>query len=217
MSVWDLEREQPLALPEATAAASSATLSPDGRKLAFGCLNGSVTVVDFPSAQVEEQFQLVSPVTCLAFSPDGRFLGIVDGSTARVRDCRTRTYATRKLCHPAAIDVLAFDPSGKRLATACQDGRCRVFAIAQDFAEPLFTVPHESKRPAVVPGAKATMPVFAGDGRYLVTRNEKDLLWWNADSGASVRSVRREYMTRMSRLPERRRYGGEEPIRSPSR
>jgi WD40 repeat protein len=201
LSVWDLEREQPLALPEATATASSAAWSPDGRKLAFGCRSGSVTVVGFPAADVEQQFQFASPVTWLSFSPDGRLLAIAAGSTARVRDCQSRSYATRELRHPAALDALAFDPKGNRLATACQDGRCRVYAMTQDCAEPLFApVPHLSEQP-IVPGGKVTPPLFVADGRQLVTRSEKDLLWWNAESGAKVRSIPREYIARMSLLP----------------
>ena len=82
LSVWDLEREQPLALPEAIATATSATWSPDGRKLAFGCLDGSVTFVDFPAGDVEQQLQFGSPVAWLSFSPDGRFLAVAAGSTA---------------------------------------------------------------------------------------------------------------------------------------
>ena len=208
LSIWDLEQEQPLPLPEAAATASSATWSPDGRELVFGCLTGSVTVASFPAGDLERQIQFDAPVTWLTFSSDGRFLAIAAGSTARVWDCRGRVFATRELRHPAAIDALVFNPKGDRLATACQDGRCRVYAMTGDSAEPSFApVPHVSKRPRIVPGSKVTPPLFVSDGRELLTRDEKDLLWWNAKTGEKVRSVPRGYMARMSLPPQGRRRG----------
>ena len=45
-----------------------------------------------------------------------------------------------------------------------------------------------------------TLPLFVADGRCLVTRNERDLLWWHADGGALIRSVPRD-MDRLSLLP----------------
>jgi WD40 repeat protein len=200
LGIWDLEREQPLALPAVTATASSAAWSPDGRKLAVGCLTGSVTVAGFPGGDGERQFQFGSPVSWLSFSSDGRFLGIAAGSTARVWDCQARTFATRELRHPAALDALAFDPTGNRLVTACRDGLARIYAMPRDSAQPRYPpVPHVSKQP-YVPGAKVTPPLFVAGGSQLLTRNEKDLLWWNADTGEKVRSVTREYMARMSLL-----------------
>ena len=119
----------------------------------------------------------------------------------RVWDCRARNFATRELRHPAVLDALTFNPQGDRLATACRDSQCRVYAISQESVEPSFAVPHVSKRPIVVPGAKVTLPLFVADGRCLVTRSERDLLWWHADGGALIRSVPREYMDRLSLLP----------------
>ncbi len=203
LSIWDLELEQSLPLPAAAATACSATFSPDGRELAFGCLTGSVTVASFPAGDVERQIQFDAPVTWLSFSSDGRFLAIAAGSTARVWDCRGRVFATPELRHPSAIDALAFNPKGDRLATACQDGQCRLYDMARNSAEPSFApVPHLSKRPSIVPGSKVTPPLFVSDGRELLTRDEKALLWWDASTGEKVRSVPREYMARMSLPPQ---------------
>jgi WD40 repeat protein len=105
-------------LPTASAVFSTA-FAPDGRLLALGSWDGSVTLWEWASQKEPRRLQLASvPVLALAFSPDGTVLAAGMPHAVVLRDLpggRPRSTL------PAACP-LAFSPDGRTLATGVGGG-----------------------------------------------------------------------------------------------
>jgi hypothetical protein len=170
--LWDLVTEQAHALSERLASAGAAAWSPDGRWLAVGGSGDGVTVLDFPGGSTAFRLEHSGPVRRLAFSADGHYLALADAGSARVWDCRTRTFATPVLAHPGPVDVLAFNARGDRLATACRDGFARVYDLEPTAAGPRFGPrPHAPWWVGII-GARPYAPMFVEDDRTLLTLHQ---------------------------------------------
>src|SRR5262249_8642210 len=143
-SVWDLQAEKPLPGTFAQLSARCAAWSPDGRFLA-AATGDSVEVRRFPGGEVQARLKHPDKILALAYSRDGRFLAAA-GLQVLVWDAaNNRRPATAELTHSQAVLALSFNESGDRLATACADGRARIFAVpgSTEKPEPLFPpVPH---------------------------------------------------------------------------
>src|SRR5262249_39842264 len=85
--LWEAATGKQLRLLRAAAGVVVAT-SPDGYVVATGRSGGRVTVVEATTGEVLRSFQeKTGPVTCLAFSPDGKRLawGAADGNVRLLR------------------------------------------------------------------------------------------------------------------------------------
>jgi WD40 repeat protein len=193
--VWDVAREQPLALPGAPAKSSAAAWSPDGRRLALGTPDGEVLILRFPEGECLQRFAHHGQIVALAFSGDGRYLALA-GDGARVWDCRTGSFATADLMHPQTVAALAFNSSGNRLATACSDGTARVFEVPNGASagKPLFDpVPHTVADETDASSPRPVAPIFINRDRELLTMaREADggVVWRDAASGVAIHTVR---------------------------
>jgi WD40 repeat protein/tRNA A-37 threonylcarbamoyl transferase component Bud32 len=106
--------------------------APDGRSVLTGGQDvpgtvGGVRLWDLtesPPAPVSVAG--AGPVTGASFSPDGRRFLTVAGQEVRVWDAAARR-AGVVLAHPHLVSVAAWHPRGGRVATACEDGRVRVW------------------------------------------------------------------------------------------
>jgi WD40 repeat protein/peroxiredoxin len=107
----------------------------------------------------------------------------------RVWDCQSHSFATPELVHPRQVPALAFSATGDRLATGCEDNTARVFALeAQSIgADLLFPpVPHR----LLTNWSKSVRPTFIDQDRGLLTAaGPGTVAWWDAATGAKIRSV----------------------------
>ncbi|MCI0465310.1 MAG: hypothetical protein L0Z62_50960, partial [Gemmataceae bacterium] len=182
--LWDLEREQELALPGGNRPLVATEFSPDGHLLVLVPPQGTAELYHFESLQAAETLEGPGNLRAVAFSPDGRHLALGGAAGARVWDCRGRTWVTPVLPHPRGVLSLAFSPSGRRLATAGNDGLGRVFAVqaGEQAGESLFPpVPHNT-------GRAGFAPVFVhGDDEVLTVDAARVVSWRDAATGKLLR------------------------------
>jgi hypothetical protein len=119
-------------------------------------------------------------IECVVFSPDGRILAVApfEGGVL-LQDLHERK-PLGILNHVHAVPSVAFDADGGRLATACLDGKVRIWHITD-----------RERGPRVLRGGLEGLDhvEFSADGRCLLTVNRKDEahLWHSDRVGEPVR------------------------------
>ena len=134
--VWDLTGRRRLGRPFGTGSGNQDNprfaLSTDGRVLAAGNGDGSVTLVDTASLRHGRPMPLVhdGPVNGMGFIPRTRRLvvGAADGFLI-VLDTRRRKVVLRLRGHHGSIYTPAFSADGRRMATADSLGVVRFWAL----------------------------------------------------------------------------------------
>jgi WD40 repeat protein/DNA-binding SARP family transcriptional activator len=144
LAIFDLRslrllRRVPLA---STSAIDQASLSPDGRTVAAGAEDGSVSFVDVSSGRRVSASGGTAGIRCLQFAPDARTLVTTseDGSVV-VWDSHTGRALTRLVGHEGLVHSCAFGPHGRTLFTSSLDGAIFEWAVG---AVRRFGVPFSS-------------------------------------------------------------------------
>jgi WD40 repeat protein len=190
--LWNFEENREVSLPGTERGVTSALWSPDGNRLALGCLSEDVEILDFATIQVAERLPQRGRVDALAFSPSGRYLAIAAGGRTRVWHLPNRCYVPGEVNHTRRIRSLAFNAKEDVLVTDCEDQKARLFPISDNGlrAESLFPpLPHwwttvEEDATAGRPVA----PLCLDDQNALLTLETPTLLaQWDARSGQRSR------------------------------
>jgi WD40 repeat protein/serine/threonine protein kinase len=186
--LWDLEREAALRFPGNPRVVSTAAWDATGECLAIGTPQGEVTICRFPSGEVLHHVPFAGRIARVLLSADGRYCAVAAGKRVRVWDCRQGAFATPEFEHPEPILTLAIHPRGELLATGCQDGSCRVFAVPTEENTPLFT-PVGHRRVVVWQGDGQIRisPLFFDEGRGLLTLSQGEAYLRNARTGDALR------------------------------
>jgi WD40 repeat protein len=136
--VWRIDEwSEPRELASDAGRTTILAISPDGSTLATAVDDGSILLrhvdpslarrANVDSDETIERLSGAGPVSCLAWSPDGRQLASASGNLLRVWDVPTG--AEREPCvgHTAAITAVAFRPDGSSIVSVAGDATLRVW------------------------------------------------------------------------------------------
>ncbi len=131
--LWDATSGQPLTDYLRHEGLPAAAFSPDGRKVATaGNLEDQARIWDAQTGQTLPGATLSqgSQVTALAFSPDGRVLGVgcKDGS-ARLWDVATAKPLGPPMVQRSTVVAVTFNPAGSALLATAADGTTRSWPV----------------------------------------------------------------------------------------
>jgi len=122
------------------------------------------------------------------FLADGQFLTAADDKLAR-RFKIAGDAPTKTLPHPNLVDAVAFDDTGKVLATGCHDGNLRVFdvekaALSKQVAAHVKAAPSNEAQPIYA-------VTWAPGGKQVLTASfDRSMKLWDAAGGTMIREFK---------------------------
>lgn len=129
-----------------------------------------------------------APAAGPAFLADGSFLTAADDKTAR-RFKIAGDAPAKTLLHPNLVDAVAFDDTGKVVATGCHDGSLRLFdvekaALSKEVKAHIKPAPANEPQPIYA-------VVWAPGGKQVLTASfDRSMKLWDAPSGNLVREFK---------------------------
>jgi WD40 repeat protein len=109
---------------------TSVTFSPDGRLLASGDQDGVVRISEVePPVTLLRQLNTSTPIALLTFHPVDQLLCVLGESPIVGLYEPHSGREHHRLIHPGPVRHLAFSADGSLLATACDDGKVRVYTM----------------------------------------------------------------------------------------
>lgn len=180
ISLWD--NEGPLSEDLTGTFSGAGDLSPNGRLLAAGTIDGDVLLFDLTDPryprQIAELGAVGRKVETVAFSPDGTLLA-AGGEDASVRIWNVATRG-KPAVYPAPTDVvldLSWHSSGNHLAVASADGHVYLLDTSDG---------REPRQESRLDGGVMHSVTFSPDGHLLATAGADGLvrLWDVSDIGA---------------------------------
>lgn len=163
LKIWERGKSEPLHSTLFPAQIGDPCFGPEGDFLALGLSDGEVVVVSIGRWERRQVQGPPGPINTLAFSPDGRFLGI--GTMAGLAQLWRMDTGTPvrlpKIHEGGAVWDVAFTPDSQRFLSA--SGKPVLQAWSTQTGEPLESLEHEDM--------SAYSVAVSPDGRYLAMAN----------------------------------------------
>jgi eukaryotic-like serine/threonine-protein kinase len=181
VKVWDVAAGKELSTFHGNLA--SATLSPDGQRVAWWRVGGIVDIREAESGRQLLEFHAhPAPVIWGSFSPNGKRLVTTSwDKTAKVWDASNGAELLTLSGHTHVVQFAVFSPDGTRLATASWDHTAKVWDAAT--GKELFTLRGHQERVGMV--------AFSPDGKYLATSSyDSTVKVWDGGTGRELVTLR---------------------------
>jgi WD40 repeat protein len=120
------------------------TFSPDGKSLATGCQDGSLSMWAVNDGKPLQGFSAKGhqgALRSLAYAADGRLLASAGDDGRLIVWDLVKEKAVHQWRLPGAISGLAFDPLGRHLATANSNGTVYILRLPAGLTTPAHPIP----------------------------------------------------------------------------
>jgi eukaryotic-like serine/threonine-protein kinase len=170
--LWDLQQRKIILTQAAPYGLQFADFRKGDEHFAILNKNGAARIFATATGRLLRSLPAEGEQVCLAYSPDGRWLAVPNGSALRIYDAETGE-ARAELAHPKLLTGLAWHPDSKRLATACHDRQVRFWDV---FAgkELLVMAGH---------GEEVHNLAIHPDGELLVSSGFEGVMFWDLRTG----------------------------------
>ena len=177
---WDLESSEVGLQLNYEDAPIDIEISPDGKLLLIGSVEGTPKLLDAQTGATICQFSgHTNPVWELAFSPDGKYVATSSlDKTARLWKTENCEFVRVFSGHTDGVASVDFSPDGKYLATGSWDKTARLWDVETGLELRQF-IGHTCYLVKTVR--------FSPDGKYLLTGNcDKTVKLWNVGTGLEL-------------------------------
>ena len=133
VKVWSVATGTVMLQLTSLAAVTQIVFSPDGKWIATAQSDRTFSVWQADTGQLQARLPLTAPLTQIQFSPDGQRLLVASGNVVQLWHLAIDPTQLLKLQpiaplnHPQPLVDAHFSPSGRWIATACQDGKVRLW------------------------------------------------------------------------------------------
>ena len=157
-----------------------------------------VRVWDAASGQLHASLRHAAPVNSLTFNPNSRELLTASGMVAQLWQVShgqvshgqvSHGQSRKRLYHPKAVNSATFSPDGRSIATACEDGRARLWQrnsgqLRRVLAADTVPAQPNNRRQSLGQVSRPLMQVlFSPNGHFLAAAHANQIQLWTVETG----------------------------------
>ena len=179
MVVWDVGTDVPKLRAQGLGDLGGACFSADGSKALSFSEDGDIVLSDL-AGEVQPWTQIALQNTdCrqAMFSPNGAMFAVAFGACVRIYATEQPPRMLQEFLFPERVSRLKFTTEGKRLLTACDDGKIKVFDVSDG---------HVLSEPIVEPGIPVGLDFHPAGNRVLTARSTHTVRLWSLSPPAPL-------------------------------